>query len=560
MSGERSNPQKAWPELPVLIAIVVAIGMTWPLALHLGSDVNTDLGDPLFETWQLAWIGHALVHEPLHLYQSNRFWPEHDSLAFTDVMLGFTPAALIAQAGPHAALVVHGLLFIFSYALAFVGAYFLASELGAGRLGGVVAGVAYAYAPWRLAQGGHLQVLSSGGIPLALFLLLRGYRRGSGRTVFAGWLVATWQMTLGFTLGLQFAYLLLVLCAVVVVLWLRWGRPAVKRTVLGASALGACVFVVVTALLAQPFLRVTHDHPEAKRVPGQVALYSPPARGFLAAPAGNLVWGGATADRRTTLRAPAEQTLFPGVTVVVLALVGLGSAAYRAGVRVWLASGTVVVGVLSLGLAQDGENQQGLTPYRFLFDHAPGWNGIRTSGRLNTLTSLGLALLAAAGAALVLRYARRLPRRYAGVAAVVTACALSGLILLEGFGSIPHPAVPPMPPGLSAAPAPQLHLPSDDYYDDGLYSYWSIAGFPPIVNGAASFYLNDLLRTRQVVATFPDSQSVSFLRRLGVRSVILHRDLASGTPWQNTAGRSISGLGISREDEGNLVVYRLEPT
>jgi hypothetical protein len=547
-----------WPELPAVISIVLAIAMTLPLVLHLGVDVNTDLGDPLFETWQLAWIGHALTHAPLHLYQANRFWPDHDSLAFTDVMLGFAPAGLIAQAGPHAALVVHGLLFILSYALAFAGAYYFAYELGAGRLGGLVAGAAYAYAPWRLAQGGHLQVLSSGGIPLALFLLLRGYRRGSWRTVAAGWLVAMWQMTLGFTLGLQFGYLMLVLAGAAAVLWLRSGRPPVERSVAAAGVLGAGAFAVVTILLALPFLRVTHDHPEAKRTPDQVKLFSPPAKGFLAAPAGNLVWGGATAKTRAKLSAPVEQSLFPGVTVVVLALLGLASVAYRAGARIWLATGTIVFGVLSLGLPENGE---GVTPYRFLYDHAPGWNGIRTPGRLNTLTSLGLALLAAAGVALVVTYTRRLrlPRGYAEPAAGLTAVVCAGLVLLEGFGSSPHPFGPPVPPGQEAAPAPQLHLPSDDFNDDGFYSYWSVAGFPAMVNGAASFFPTDLLRTRQIAASFPDAGSVAYLRELGVRSVILHRDLAPGTPWQNTADRPTNGLGITSERVGELVIYRLEP-
>ena len=53
--------------------------------------------------------------------------------------------------------------------------------------------------------------------------------------------------------------------------------------------------------------------------------------------------------------------------------------------------------VLSLGFRDDGWGW--LFPYRWLYEVLPGWQGIRVPGRLNTLTSLGLALLAAAGAA-----------------------------------------------------------------------------------------------------------------------------------------------------------------
>ena len=138
--------------------------------------------------------------------------------------MGYAPFGLIGN-GPHAAVVRYDLIFLFAYALAFTGAYALARELGAPPLAAAVAGVAFAYAPWRLEQDGHLHVISSGGLPLALFLLVRGYRRESVGLVLAGWLVACWQLSLGFTLGLQLGYLLLLLGAPAVC-WRLRAAPA----------------------------------------------------------------------------------------------------------------------------------------------------------------------------------------------------------------------------------------------------------------------------------------------------------------------------------------------
>jgi hypothetical protein len=142
------------------------------VALHPSRDVAADIGDPLVQAWQVAWDGHALTHQPLDLFQANVYWPLADSLAFSDALLGYAPAGLLGE-GAVAAVTRYNLLFLFSYALAFVGAYLLARELGAGRVGAAVAGAAFAYAPWRLAQLRHLHVLASGGIPLSLFFLLR---------------------------------------------------------------------------------------------------------------------------------------------------------------------------------------------------------------------------------------------------------------------------------------------------------------------------------------------------------------------------------------------------
>lgn len=530
--------------LPVVLGIALSVAMTWPLVLHLGSQTQyvDAWGDPLYLSWQVAWIGHAILHDPLSILQSNMYLPLKDNLTFTDVLFGYAPAGLVAAHGPHAALVVHNLLFLFTFVLAFVGAFLLARELGAGEWGAAAAGAAFAWAPWKLAQAGHLHVLSSGGIPLALYLLVRGYRRGRGRLIVGGWLVAAWQMTLGFNLGLQFAYLLLVLVAVTVALWLSRGRRRPSREVLRSSVAGVAVLVVVTALVAVPFVRVQHDYPEATMPSAEVAFFSPPLRGFLAAPKWSLVWGGVTESRRSTLNSSVEQTLFPGVTVLLLALLGLFSGSYPRSLRVGLAAGTLVCFALSLGTGH------GFDPYSLLRDYAPGWTGVRTPGRINNLTSLGLGLLAGAGLTLVIRKAGR--------AGPGVAAALVAAVLVEGLGPMPHARVPARPASAFAVPAPQLHLPTIVGLD-GIYAFWSVGAFPKLANAASSFDPAIVAEIRTVSQRFPDRASVGLFRRLGIRSVVLHRGLARGTPWAGVPARSIAGLGITRRDEGGIVVYAL---
>src|SRR5215216_8172739 len=191
-------------------ACVLAIVMTWPLVLHLGAIVPRDIGDPLAEAWQPAWGGHAVLNQPLHFFDANRFWPIKDSLAFGDALIGYAPTGLIGN-GPHAALVRYDLLFLFAYAFAVFGGYLLARELGLGPAGAAVAGAAFAFAPFRLEQDRHMQVISSGGIPIAIAIALRGYRLRSAWWVFAGFAVAAWQFSIGPTLGLPFTYLLCLL-------------------------------------------------------------------------------------------------------------------------------------------------------------------------------------------------------------------------------------------------------------------------------------------------------------------------------------------------------------
>ena len=530
------------------VSIALALLMHWPLPLHIGSDVPRDLGDPLPQAWQVAWNGHALLRQPLDWFQANIFHPLPNSLAFSDALVGYAPAGVLGS-GPEAAIARYDVLFLFAYALAFFGGWLLARELGAGRLGAFVAGAAFAYAPWRLEQDGHLHVISSGGIPLALALLVRGYRRGSGRTVLAGWVVAAWQVSLGFTLGIQFAYLLAVLLAGAAVwAWRQRLRPA--RRVLIATIAGCALLAVTAYAIARPYLQVREDHPEAERTKATLVRASGPPAMYLSAPGANTLWGPATRGAREQLSAVPEQTLFPGALAIALALACLALGGYPKRLRIGLAIAVVLLAWLALGFHDDGFPW----PYELLYEYAPGFESSRTPGRINTLTSLALALLAAGGATALLARVRR-PRLAAALATGLVAIVLVEFADLRGPA---HPTVPAQPAGARDLPEPQLHLPMSRV-GNRRYVLWSTDGFPRIVNGRASF---DPSRTSEIaygVRNFPDRASVALLRDLGVRAVVVHPGLAAGTSWEDADRKPVAGLGLDRERRGSVVVHRLAP-
>jgi len=536
----------------LLAGAVVAVALTWPLAVRLGSVIPQDAADPLAQVWVAAWGGHGLLHQPLALFAANTFWPEGPSLAFSDALLGYAPAGLLGS-GPVAALVRYNLLFLFAYTLAFTGAGLLARELGLRPAAAGVAAAAFAWAPWRMSQNGHLNVLSTGGIPLSVFLLVSGYRRGRSWQIVAGWLVAAWQVSLGFALGIYFSYLLALLALLAAAVWLRRGRPRLGRPVVVGTLAGGLIFLLVVGFAVQPYLEVLGRYPDAPRSRAEVAFYSPPLWGLLAADAQSRVWGATTASARSGLSWPPEQTLFPGLTVCVLAVIGLFRRRSSARLRLALTLATVVGLVLSLGLGLLG----GRFSYRPLFDLLPGWQGLRTPGRLSAFWTLSLGLLAALGAQQLTDALRRPHaggwRRTAVGSAVALACA--AVVLWEGSPRLPLALVPPAPPGLAAVADPQVHLPASSP-DDDVYMFWSTDGFPRIANGNASYLPPGLAAVRGLVS-FPDAASVQFLRSRGYRSVLLHTDRANGSPWAGAAQRPVDGLGVTVRQLGTVIVYDL---
>lgn len=528
----------------LLVGLALAVFFTWPAALHPSSTIPGDLGDPLYQAWQLSYGGHALLHHPLHVWDANILYPLTNTLAFSDSLLGYAPLDLVGR-GVGAAVVRYNVAYLIAYTLAFAGPYLLARQLGCRRWSSVVAGVCFAYAPWRFGQNGHLNILSSGGIPLALACLVRG----NGpvlrpRWALAGWVVAAWQITLGFGVGLQFAYLLGVLVLIAGVDWLVRRRPALPRRLLAANAAGLAVFLLVGALFAAPYNQAVKDHPEARRTQAEVALYSPPAKGFVTAPKESRIWGPSSAARRATLPAPVEQSLFPGLTVVLLALVGLMAGIWSLRRRIGVAFGAVLAAMLAMGTQLAG----GRYTYLLLFEHAPGWQGVRTPGRLITLTTLGLCLLAATGLDRLQGLARR-------AAPAIGAVAVA-LCLIEGLNSVGTPAVGQEPAAWHGAAGPLMALPSD-YGNDFAPMLWSTDGLPQITNGTAGFIPRELDQLRAETAAFPDPGSVLALRALGVRTVLLDTTRAPGTPWQDAASKPIDGLGITRHQLGSEVLFDL---
>jgi hypothetical protein len=572
----RPSPQLGRAELlwVVLVGVALAVLTSWPLVLHMGSHIAPDNGDPVRTAWQIAWVGHAMLHDPLHLFDSNAFYPHPLSLAFSDSLLGYGPAAFFGS-GTVAALVRYNVLFLFAWSLCFVGGYLLARELGLRKLGAGAAAAAFAYAPYRVTEAGHLHVISSGGIALALFLLLRGYRRSSRGLVIAGWLVSAWQISLGFTLGLQFAYLMAVLAVLAAIWWWRSGKPALPRPLVAITLIGILLVGAVTAYEARPYLKVASDYPTAKRTIKEVENYSSGPAAWVSASSENRVWGGVTAGARAHVHSKNEDVFFPGGLILLLAIAGVAVPLYTRRLRFGLAAGVVIVGVLACGLGLTGAGY----PYRLLYDYAPGWDGVRVPGRIFTLATLFLALLAGAGAqslsdrlgGLFSRHGARVAKRVPlAAASSVVGVVLAVGIVGEGAGHLGHPVVPQPERAEIGLPGPRLDLPTNGTYDR-IWQYFSTDGFYKIPIGNSTFDIPAVDDLRGGMKGFPDKASIEKLRYYGIRTVVLHLTLPKELPPQHgldfaeppnvaeAAAKPVAGLGVTRRRTGSLVIYEIGP-
>lgn len=142
------------------IYIVLTAALTWPLVVHPGSVVANDLGDPLLNTWLMAWNARVLPLTP-HWWNGAQFFPIDGAMAFSEHLLGLsviTTPVILLSGNP---LLAYNVAFFLSFPLCALSAYFLTYSISRRHDCAFIAGLAFGFAPYRMAQLAHVQVLSA---------------------------------------------------------------------------------------------------------------------------------------------------------------------------------------------------------------------------------------------------------------------------------------------------------------------------------------------------------------------------------------------------------------
>ena len=185
MQPEGITAARAWrTALPAIAALVLAVVMTWPLAAGLGSLGRTGVGrnadphfgtngDGMFSLWNVAWVARTVVADPFNLFDANIFHPHRDSLAYSEanIVAGVVGAPVWwATENPYATLNV---VILLAFASAWFCMWKLVRHLTDDWATAAAAASCYAFCPYVFAHTAHIQLMITGGIPLAMLLMHR---------------------------------------------------------------------------------------------------------------------------------------------------------------------------------------------------------------------------------------------------------------------------------------------------------------------------------------------------------------------------------------------------
>ena len=298
----------------------LAVALTWPLARGLARDLPGDLGDPLLNCWILAWdADHLLRALSGHLsalaeyWNANIYYPHPLALAYSDHLTMQAVQILPVWALTHNPVLCYNLLFLSTFVLSGLGMFLFTRELTGNRYAAFLAGLAYAFAPYRIGSIPHLQVLSSAWMPFALF----GFRRffDTRRTRPLVGASGAWLAQ-----NLSCSYYL-IFFSPVLGFYLAWELTTRRlwrdaRTA-ARVAVAAAAVVLATLPFVLPYVKLRHLGFTARSL-GETDHFSADVYAYLTADPNLRLWGGVI-----DAWPKAENALFPGLTIFALAAIAI---------------------------------------------------------------------------------------------------------------------------------------------------------------------------------------------------------------------------------------------
>jgi hypothetical protein len=490
----------------VVAALFTAVWavVTWPQPRVLATEAFPH-ADVYFNMWRLEWLAHAAVHAPAHLLDGNIFYPEARTLTYSDaVPVEGVFAAPFIWAGLRPVLVQN--LMIFGAMIASACAMFALVAYLTGIWGaGVVAGIAFGFAPYRFEHVMHLELQWAMWSPLAFLYLHRTIETGRLKHgLLMGAMIAL-QMLSSIYYGV---YLATLITAGAFLLLLAHRREVSKRVVTSLAA-GALLAGVICAAYSVPYLRTRAE--VGDRTPDQVQMFSARPSQYLVATPENWLYG-----RVLQSRGRPERRLFPGALIALLAIVGLLLRAPSARAIVYL---LLLAAAFEMSLGFGGH------VYGWLYAYVPGFRALRAAARLGIFVLFFVSVLGGYGyAAIAYAWGRR--------ARMALAVAFTLVLAAEYRVSLPHTdefpnTPPPVYRVLSHQPAgvvAELPVPNGAALPgpDPRYVYCSTFHWFPLVNGYSGMYPASYLERIDRLRHFPDERSFRQLDADGVQYIVLH--------------------------------------
>ena len=346
----------------------------------------------------MAWVAHQIVRDPVHLFDANIFYPERQTLAFSEHLFVQSMMAAPVRWAGGSAILAYNICLIAGFALTGWAMAIVMQRWTGSWVAGILSGSLMAFNAMTLTRLPHIQMQHMEFFPFALLALdrLLTTPRVKYALQLAAWYVLQSLTSLYF---LVFTAIVLITSALV--------RPAEwlgKRARVGTAVdlLAGGVAVVALLPFVVPYARARSEQEVFVRTLPEVA-------GFAAQWTDYLATGGTLHNSTWSGQFFRDDGLFPGVMATVLVLVAVATGVAfkdRRARMAWRSASSV--SACRLGPR--------FRCIRYLYERFPPMAGIRGAARFGQIFLAAVAILGGFGLAGLLR---RVPGRFAMSVAVL---------------------------------------------------------------------------------------------------------------------------------------------
>ena len=501
--------------------------MAYPFSASLGSLVLADAPDTHLYLWTLAWDAYAFLHQPILIFDANIYHPYPNTLAYSENLIGSAlfAAPIIWLTGD--LVLAMNLVALLTCMLCGTGAYLLARRWHLSPHAAFICGIVFAFAPPRFFRMGQLHTTAVQWIPFTLAFLHSYLERGRRRDLLLA--LACWTLQV-LSSGHGAAFL-----AVAIVILLAWrlvfGQPVTWRQWLRDCGAAGAYLIAPSIWILLPYRAAQADAGLRREY---LSDAMPAVHDFLASPSRVHVY-----LQEWLLGEPVNNTanafLFPGILVVVLAVIAVISWRPRRETRRASATGFfVVLALISTLMFVTWP----VDTWRHVY-WLPGFNFIRVPSRFILLVILCLGMLAAVAFD---RHTRRFSNPWRLAAAVVVSLLLLAEYSSHPFGGVPFVMdVPAIDRWLDTQPKPfvvaEMPVPSPGNLgalerSQTRAMLHSTAHWQKTVHGYSGIRrpLHDQLYLD--LTEFPGGPSIAALRNVGVTHVVVHSDYYEADHWR----------------------------
>ena len=174
IEDEEPKPKRNWHEVLVWLIsadalalyffLVMSFLIMYPLSAYMAVSANNE-GDNLQQMWSMGWVLHKIGQNPFSyftgdLFNANIFHPYPYTLAYSDPLLAQALLAAPFMLFTNNLVLSYHLVQLLAFALSGWGMYMLVKEMTGSRLGGLFAGMIFAYAPYKIGRMSQLNLLA----------------------------------------------------------------------------------------------------------------------------------------------------------------------------------------------------------------------------------------------------------------------------------------------------------------------------------------------------------------------------------------------------------------